>query len=89
MVNVPINLKLLSGFDFFNVSHPAVKQSDESLFLIFTTSSTFFAYEKSLIELLNEMRVEEPIMENIYDLNKIKFIEDLVIELMRYNFKEK
>jgi hypothetical protein len=89
MINVPINLKLLGGFDFFNVSHPAVEQSDDCLFLLFTTSSTFFAYEKSLIELLNEMRLEDPVLGNIYDFNKIKFIEDLVIELMRYNFKGK
>jgi hypothetical protein len=56
---------------------------------MFTTSSTLFAYEKSLIELLNEMRIEDPVLGYIYDFNKIKFIEDLVIELMRYNFKGK
>jgi len=88
MINVQINLKLLDGFDFFNVVLPATKQSDDSLFLIFATNSTFFAYEKQLIDLLNDMRIDDHV-ENIYELNKIKFIEDLVIELMRYNFKVK
>jgi hypothetical protein len=87
MVNVPINFKFLGGFDFFNVVLPALKLSDDKLFLRFATISTFFAYEKSLIKLLNEIRIDDAVLKNIYVLHRIKFIEELVIELMRYNFK--
>jgi len=89
MINVPIDFKFLSGFKFFNVIMPLSKKNDDKLFLSFTGNETLFAYEKLLINLLNDMRVDKALSASVLMQNKIKFLEDLVIELIRYNTWER
>ncbi|WP_429397750.1 hypothetical protein [Mucilaginibacter lappiensis] len=66
---------------------PLSKKNDDKLFLKFTGKATLFAYEKLLINLLNDMRVDKKLSASILMQNKIKFLEDLVIELIRYNVR--
>jgi hypothetical protein len=82
MINIPIDIRCLEGFDFFDVLLPSNTQKNKKLILQFSNVGKFLEYQENLMASLKVMRCDESLSFDMGMQNKIKFVEKILISTM-------
>jgi len=82
MIYVSIDIKFRDGYGIFSIPFPPLKQKSNKLILEFINAQACLNYQLKLLDLMAEMKADGSLSSNVGLQNKIRFCENLMLELI-------